>query len=253
MPNFDTREDKMRHLIRSLRMALLLAAAVGWLSVQAHAGVKVFDQVTVVDEAVFLKIRTSGLIFPSGGKRIRLQIAHQETHTLLSGADGFAFHRIRPREPGLVPITATADSEQDQGWVLVLAKEQPTLLVEIDPALRTSPFSAEARQGSRTAIEQLQARYGLVYLTRWLWTDRLKQWLARTGFAKSVLIRWEGRRTAERLKARGIHIAAAIGSSDLLEELPGTETQRFAWDSNTAEPSKGQWSAILEELLPEGD
>lgn len=253
MPNFDTRVDKKRHRpacggVWGLSILVLFALA---LPVHSRAGVQVFDQVTVVGQAVFLKIRTSGTLFPNGGQRVQLQIAEQEPRTLLSGADGFAFHRFRPRQPGTIRIKAVSGDEQGRGMVLVLEETQPALLVEIDAALRTSPLSMEARESSRRALESLSSQYGIVYLVRWPWIDRMRQWLAQAEFPSSAVIRWKGRPTARQLQARGVDIAAAVGSAALLQELPDGVTHRHTFEPNPEGASVRDWRQILDALQPE--
>lgn len=252
MPNFDNSEDKKRHRYPQWPIAALLAGLFWTLPLQA-AGVQVFDQVTAVNQAVFLKIRTGGQIFPSGGQRVQLQLPGQEPQSLLSGADGFAYHRFQPREPGLMRITAASGSERDHGFLLVLANAQPALLLEIDPALRTGPFSGSAREDSREAVERLQSHYGIVYLTRWLWTDHLRDWLTRAGFAESAVIRWQGRTTARQLDRHGVEIAVAIGSSRLMQELPDTVKHRYSFDPKDGKPPADRWREILQALEPEDE
>lgn len=250
MPIFDTCEDKNRHRFRAGWVAVLLTLTLLALSLPARAGVQVFDRVTAVDQPVYLKIRTAGIIFPSGGQRIHLQIGEQPARTLLSGADGFAYHRFQPRQPGLTRLAAVSDTGQAQGILLVLAETQSALLVEIDPALRPTPFSAEAREESPAAIERLQQQYAVVYLVRWPWVDRVRKWLAEAGFPISAVIRWEGRDTARQLKKNGVDISAAVGSSQFLQELPDEVAYRYAFEPNLGQKSVQHWHQILDALLP---
>jgi hypothetical protein len=250
MPIFDTCEDKNRHRFRAGWVAALIFLTLLTVSLPAHAGVQVFDRVTAVDRPVYLKIRTTGLIFPSGGQRIALQIGGQAPRTLLSGADGFAYLRFQPRQPGLIRLAAAFDSEQAQGILLVLAETQSALLVEVDPALRPTPFSAEAREASPGAIERLQQHYAVVYLVRWPWVDRVRKWLLEAGFPISAVIRWEGRDTARQLKKNGVDISVAVGSSQFLEELPDAVVHRYAFEPNAGEEPVQHWRQILDALLP---
>jgi len=249
MPNFGISKDKMRHRRRLWWIGLLVAVGFGALAPPVNAGLEVFDRITEVRQSVFLKIRISGIIFPLGGRRIQLQIGEQQTHTLLSGADGFAYHRFTPREPGLLRITASADSEQARGLLLVLARGQSALLVEIEPALRTSPLDNTARKGSVEAIGQLQSHYGIVYLTRWPWTARTRQWLDEAGFPRSAVIR---RTAARQLGDQGIRIAAVVGSSQLSEEFADAVPQRYSFDPRDPDTPARRWQDILEALRPAG-
>lgn len=229
-------------------IAILIAAPA-----MVQAGVVVFDRVTTVGKPVFLKVLTKGQFFPKGGQRVSIQVGDRQGHKILSGGDGYAYYKFLPQKPGLEKIVAFSDNEQSSGLLLVLADGESVIVIGVEGALQNTLFSEEMKSESRDAINTLSKKFNIVYLSRWLGNELVKNWLAREKFPSSVVLRWHGAQTFNNMLENGVTISAVIGSQAMLQAAPDDIEKRFTFEKTDKGTTVKDWGEIVESITAEND
>ena len=216
------------------------------------AAVVVFDRVTSVGRPVFVKAVTRGLLFTKGGRRVAIRIDDGPAYETLSGADGAAFMKYHPDRPGLRSITAVSEGEEGSGSILVLKPDEAVIVIGVEGGLQKSLFPEDNRERTREVVTDLSRSYRLVYLTRWIGADLVRDWLEKYRFPPSVVLRWRGESTFKQLERNGVRVEALVGSGALLQSAPDSIRYRFTFDDNDAEAVDG-WEDIRKALQGGGD
>ncbi len=231
--------------IAAIGMALCASSPVA-------ADVVVFDQIAAVNQPVFVKVMTKGRFFPAGGQRISLQIDAGRPLPLLSGGDGYAYYKFIPRKAGIFQLEAATEDSLSSGTLLVVKPTERLLIIDAEGGLRTAAFSEGSRSESLDALKKLSRRYHLVYVTRWVGSRMLKQWLAEKKYPPSVVLKWKGPEFFERLQRQDISVAAAIGSNSLLEASRQHVERRYSFDETSHGTTVNDWAEIVK-LLEAGN
>ncbi len=231
--------------------ALLIMAAIVallWMASPAAADVVVFDQITTVNQSVFIKIMTKGRFFPAGGQRIALRIDSGQPRQLLSGGDGYAYYKFTPVKSGTFQIEAVSGDNRSSGIILVVRPPEKVLVIDAEGGLRAAALSEQSRSESLDALKQLSRRFRLIYLTRWVGPQMLKKWLAEKKFPSAVVLKWKDSDFFERLRQRKISIAAVIGSDSLLEASREHVERRYSFNETSHGTLVKDWSEIIKLL-----
>ena len=218
---------------------------------QAESSVIVFDRLTTVGKPVYLKVLTKGKFFPEGGKRVTFSINGTVTGKTMSGADGYAYFKYVPPEPGLQSIEAETDEGTGRGSLLVLDRRKQAIGIEIVGGLRNSILSPFPLPGSPSALGILHKDYAIVYLAKPLTTTYLKSWLEKENFPASVTLAWTGADTLSDLNNRGITFYAVIGSARLISEIADDIELRFTFERTDGPESVSDWNKVVDRLTGE--
>ena len=230
-----------------LIMAVLIGVALSP-AAPVEADVTVFDQITAVKKPVFIKIMTKGRVFPAGGQRVVLRIGTDRPYHLLSGGDGYAYLKYVPRNAGVAKMVAVSGDDRAGGILLVVNSAEKALVIGAEGVLRASLLLKQSNTASRKALIRLGKHFRIVYLTRWIGPQMLKDWLAREKYPSSVVLGWKSPEVFERLQHRGVAIAAVIGSNALLKAAREHVERRYSFEKTTSGATVKDWPEIIEQL-----
>jgi hypothetical protein len=226
----------------------------------AFAEVIVFDNATTTGKAIKLKALTKGKIFPEGGKLIEFYVEEKHIGTTLSGGDGYAFMKYLSLAPGIKNLKVKANTETDEGVLLVTEKNDKVLLIEIENTLFVSEpgnlfqllnairkeLSSRVKEG-KDALQQLSKRFRIIYLTTMIGTKESRKWLKDNEFPISAILKWEGTDLLDELKRRGLRLYAIVASPDVLSEASGIE-KRFSFEETEDGAVVDNWKDLLKQL-----
>ena len=228
----------------------ILPAIVGCLALflffpgKPEAGVAVFDRITTVNRAVFLKFQTTAWMFPEGGRKITIQLNGGTPQVLLSGADGYAYCKVAPGKAGLIKIAASSGAQNATGALLVLNPQQSVILIEAEAGL-PKPFLTDVEKtASKTIIGLLKQHRPLVYTYRWMPAGIVRRQLEKLQYPESVIIRWKGAVTVDEMQEKGILIFAAIGSEAMLRDIPPGVKHRLSFEDTDYGERVTDWNEI---------
>jgi hypothetical protein len=217
----------------------------------SHGGVVVFDQVTTLKTAVYLKVLTKGRFFSVGGKLVDIYINDNKMQRILTGGDGYGYYKYIPKRLGLTPIEARSEGERDTGNLLVIDKNDKVVLIEVESGLKESPLSDRPRRDSRHAVEDLIKAYKVIYLNNLLGAVLFKGWLAKEKFPESAVMKWQGPGMLKSFKKKGLNLYAIIGSASLISEADEHIQKRYTFDETKDGRTVKDWEEILELIQKE--
>jgi len=213
----------------------------------AHAGVVFFDSVTTAHTPVYLKVLTKGILFPTGGRLVDIYSEGRKIGRILSGGDGYGFMKIIPEAAGLKTVEARMDGDSDSAHMLVMKKTDRAILFDIEVLSRTL-FSKTVRSDTSNALNTLNKKFKLIYLTRLLGPDLAKKIIAKAELPVSAVLPWQGPDLFEDLKSRQITLTAIIGSADIVSEAAGEVPYRFTFEETEDETYVKDWQDIIKQL-----
>ena len=212
----------------------------------SHGGVFIFDQVTTLNTEVVLKVQTKGRFFSEGGKLVDIYVEDKKIKRILTGGDGYGYHRYTPRRTGMVPIEARAEGRRDTGNMLVVDKDDKVILIEIESALKESPLSDRPRRDSRHVLTDLAKKYRVIYLNNLLGAMLFEGWLKKEKFPESAVLMWQGARMLKSLTNRGIKLHAIIGSAGMVSEAKKHIQKRYTFEETNDGRKVEDWEEIME-------
>ena len=213
----------------------------------ARAGVVFFDTVTTIHTPVYLKVLTKGLLFPEGGRLVDIYSEGRKLGRVLSGGDGYGFMKIIPEAAGLKTYEARMDAHSDSAYLLVLKRPDRAILVDIESVSRTL-LPQTARNDAQKALNILNKKFKLIYLSRLLGQSVAKKIIAKAELPASAVLPWRGPDLIEDLKSRQITLAAVIGSVDLVSEAADAVPYRFTFEETEDETYVESWDEIIKQL-----
>jgi len=214
----------------------------------ARAAVIIFDSVTTTGTPFSLKVLTKGNLFPQGGCMVDIYLEDKKLGRILSGGDGYGYLRYIPKHPGMKTMAARTATHTGTGILLVMAKTEKAVLVEIEGGLNKTIFSEKFRTDTRNALKILSKKFKLIYLTRLIGQTGSKKILAIAKLPKAVVIRWQGPETLEDLTNRHITLYAIIGSEAIISEASTYVKKRFSFEETEDDTYVADWSDILKRL-----
>lgn len=212
------------------------------------AGVVIFDGITTVGIPVYLKVHTKGRLFSQGGRLVDVYIDQKHAGKILSGGDGYGFFKYSPRTTGMKTIVVRSGADEDTGNLLVLDKNEKVILVEIEAFLRMLLFSPKTITDSKTALNTLNRKYKIIYLTRFMGTVLSKKILTKIDYPLSAILLWQGVETLDELHQKGVFLYAVIASLNLLSESSEHIEKRFTFEETEDETYVDNWEDLLKRL-----
>lgn len=184
----------------------------------SSAEVIIYDAIILSGKSVKLKAVTKSRFFTEGGIIVEFFANGKKIGRTLSGGDGYAFLAYRPSSSGIETIKVTAGDDTDEGTILAAGKKDKVIIVSIENALISVPFSFEPAPGGSEALQKLGLRYRIIYLSGFMDVKRSRQWVRDKGFPISPVLKWEGKSMLAELREQGIKVIAFIGSPEMLSE-----------------------------------
>jgi len=157
----------------------------------AHAGVVFFDTVTTTRTPVYLKVLTKGLLFPEGGRLVDIYSEGRKLGRVLTGGDGYGFLKIIPEAAGLTTYEARLDAHSDSAYLLVMKKTDRAILFDLESLSRTF-LTKTARNDTQKALNILNKKFKLIYLSRLLGPSVAKMIIAKAELPASAVLPWQG-------------------------------------------------------------
>jgi hypothetical protein len=234
-----------------LRCAVCVAGSVVLFASSGHGDVVIFDQVTTLDTEIYLKVQTKGRFFSEGGKRVDLYVEDKKIKRILTGGDGYGYHRYMPQRKGIVPIEARSEGYRDTGILLVVGNDEKVILIEIESALKESPLSDRPRRDSRHVVKDLSQKYRVVYLNNLLGTVLFQGWLKKEKFPESAVLKWQGVNMLKTLAGRGVKLHAIIGSASTISEAKKHIQKRYTFEETEDGRTVEDWEEIMEFIQEE--
>ena len=236
---------------RILRSVICVSGIMATFVSSGYGAVFIFDQVTTLNTAVYLKVQTKGRIFSEGGKRVDLYVNDKKIKRILTGGDGYGYHKYMPATPGLIPIEARSEGHRDTGILLVVDKGDKVILIEVESGLKESPLSDRARRDSRQAVGDLTQKYKVVYFHSFLGTMLFENWLEKEKFPESAVLKWQGAAMLRSLQNRGINLYAVIGSASMVSEAKNHIPKRCTFEETEDGRTIKDWEEIMELIQEE--
>jgi hypothetical protein len=212
------------------------------------AGVVIFDGITMVGMPVYLKVHTKGRLFTQGGRLVDVYIDQKHAGKILSGGDGYGFFKYTPRTTGMKTVSVRSGTDEGTGDLLVLDKTEKVILVEIEALLRMLLFSPKTITDSKTALNTLNRKYKIIYLTRFMGTGLSKKILTKGDYPSSAILLWRGAETLDELHQKGVCLYAVIASLTLLSESSEHINKRFTFEETEDETYVDNWEDLLKRL-----
>ncbi len=236
-----------------LRCILYVPGIVVLLASISHGGVSIFDQVTTLNAEVYLKVRTKGRFFSDAGKLVDIYVEDKKIKRIMTGGDGYGYHRYMPRRKGMVPIEARSEGQRDTGILLVVDKDDPVILIEIESALKESPLSDRPRRDSRHVIKDLSKKYKLIYLKNLLGAMLFEGWLEKEKYPESAVLNWRGTSMLKAMTDRGINLHAIIGSANTISQAKKHIQNRYTFEETKDGRMVKDWEEIMELIQEESN
>lgn len=213
-----------------------------------EAATIVFDRVTTVGTSVYLKVLTKGRLFSQGGKRVTFYLDGKLLGKTLTGGDGYGYLKYIPDQTGIQNIEVRTDEDKGSGSLLVLAKDEKAIVLEIEGSLKLSLYSEDIRDESREAVSTLIRSHKIIYLNRFFDTGLSKKWLEKEKFPPSVVLRWRGSRSFAYLKEQGVNLWAFIGSAALVSESTEYFENSYTFEESKKGKKVEKWSEVVKLL-----
>ena len=250
MVKFQHMKAFLKNLSRSI---LYIPGIMVFFASISHGSVYIFDQVTTPNTEVYLKVQTKGRFFSDGGKRVDIYVEEKKIKRILTGGDGYGYHRYLPDRKGMVPIEARSEGHRDTGILLVVDKDDKVILIEIESALKESPLSDRPRRDSRQVVKDLAKKYKVIYLNSLLGAALFQGWLDKEKFPESAVLQWRGASILKALTNRGVNLHAIIGSANTISEAKKHIQNRFTFEETKDGRMVKDWEEIMELILKESN
>ena len=234
-----------------LRALIIVPGIIALFTATSFGGVFIFDQVTTRDTEVYLKVLTKGRFFSEGGKRVDVYVNDQKIKRILTGGDGYGYHKYKPGQLGLIPIEARSEGYRDTGVLLVVDKDNKFILIDVDTGLKESPMSDRARRYCREVVRDLAEKYQLIYLNTLLGSMFFEGWLANEKFPESAVLKWRGAPMLRSLQKRGINLHAIVGPAGMMTEAKDHIQNRYTFEESKDGRMVRDWEEIKELIQEE--
>jgi len=242
-PHTDAAPAQRWRVTRVCARLAALAAAWAALSGTAEAGVTVRDEVGAAGIPLILAVRTTGRFLPAGGRLVDLFLEGRPLARVLTGGDGWGYHRFTPPAPGLFALQAASEGEEGSGRLLVAAPTDKVVLVETAAALGLDRLDRRWRNEGTAVLRDLAQRYRLVYLAGRLGGGTAREWLAAGDAPASVWLEGAPEILLDRLAARRVPVWGVIGSPALARAAASVPVQ-LTFEAGPAGTRLRHWSEV---------
>lgn len=164
-----------------------------------------------------------------------------------SGGDGYGFMKLTPENAGLKTVEARMDGDSGSAHLLVMKKTDRALFFEIE-VLSYTFLSKTASGDTQKALNTLNKKFKLIYLTRFLGPSLAKKTIAAAKLPASAVLPWQGPELFDDLKSRQVTLTAIIGSADTVSQAAGKVKNRFTFEETEDETFVENWQDIIKQL-----
>lgn len=241
---FDNHFNKMTSSLKYFMLTALSLAALFIVTSVCTAGVAVLDRVTTVETPVRITVLTTGRFFVAGGRLVDIYLDDKHLKRILTGGDGYGYLKYTPQSTGYKQIKARSNGDSAEGLLLVMAKKDRAIAIEVEDGFKTAVFSDEIKQSSLKVVKNLSKTYKIIYLSRLAGKSITGPWLEKQGFPRSVILKWQGSNTLKGLKKRGVQLDAIIGSAAVISEAADSVEKRYTFDKTKDGTTVKNWDEI---------
>jgi hypothetical protein len=244
---------KMKVFFKIKYLPVLLIC--GWLVLPANrslGAVIVYDQVTTVNTPVYLKVLTKGRIFADGGRLVEFFLDDKSLGKNLTGGDGYGYRKYVPQRAGIINVRATSDGESGNGMVLVMKRSEKAILIEIEGGFKDAVVSDIAAGAGRRAVQEMQKKYRVIYLSRNTGVRMARTWLDEIEMPDAPVLRWQGAQTLNALTEKGIQLYAIIGAAGVIEAAADYVDKRYTFDDAQQGQTVRDWHELMTKLAKSG-
>ncbi len=213
----------------------------------ATAEIVVFDDVIAVNKTIKLNAVTKGRFFPEGGRLVKFHINGTSLGANLSGGDGYAFFTYTPLSSGIFKLKAESGNDMDEGTLLVTAKKDRIVLIEIEVVHENLPFSFEPAKDSPGVLQRLATRFRIVYVTTLAGIEASRKVIRENSLPLAPVFKWGGAELLEELKDKGIKPFAIVASPGVMSDAVDIE-KRYSFEDTEAGTAVKDWNALLNHL-----
>ncbi|MBW2432380.1 MAG: hypothetical protein JRF36_02175 [Deltaproteobacteria bacterium] len=227
----------------------------GWLVLPSNrslGAVIVYDQVTTVNTPVYLKVLTKGKIFADGGRLVEFFLDDKSLGKNLTGGDGYGYRKYVPQRAGIIKVRATSDGESGNGMVLVMKRSEKAILIEIEGGFKDAVVSEIAAGAGRQAVQEIQKKYRVIYLSRNTGVRMARTWLDEIEMPDAPVLRWKGAQTLSALIEKGIQLYAIIGAAGVIEAAADYVDKRYTFDDAQQGQTVKDWHELMIKLEKSG-
>jgi hypothetical protein len=238
----------MTSSLKYFMLTALSLAALFIVTSVCTAGVAVLDRVTTVETPVRITVLTTGRFFVAGGRLVDIYLDDKHLKRILTGGDGYGYLKYTPQSTGYKQIKARSNGDSAEGLLLVMAKKDRAIAIEVEDGFKTAVFSDEIKQSSLKVVKTLSKTYKIIYLSRLAGKSITGPWLEKQGFPGSVILGWRGANTLTELKEKGVQLHAIIGSTGVISAAVDEIDNRFTFDKTKDGKTVKDWDEIAELL-----
>ncbi|MEW6601936.1 MAG: hypothetical protein AB1499_13265 [Nitrospirota bacterium] len=213
----------------------------------ASAEVLIYDDVVPVGKTVKLNAVTKGRFFIEGGRLVTFYADGNSLGSNLSGGDGYAFLNYTPSSAGTFTLKAESGADKDEATLLVTAKTDRILLIEIETVFVEFPFSFKPAEESTKALQRLSRNYRILYITAMAGTEASEKVIRENSFPVSPVFKWEGAEFLDGLKEKGILPYAIVASAGVISDAMDI-ANRYSFEETETATSVKDWDDLLKKL-----
>ncbi|RJR19624.1 MAG: hypothetical protein C4581_04595 [Nitrospiraceae bacterium] len=236
-------------VMRNLAVLFVISLSLFSPLTSACAGIVVYDEVVPVGKPVKLSALTKGRFMPEGGRLVRFHIDGKSLGTHLSGGDGYAFFKHTPLSAGLFKLKAESGRDMDEGTLLVTAKTDRVLLIEIELLYEKPPFSLKLLKDSQGVLQSLSKNFRIVYLATMTGAEVSRKAVTGNNLPLSPVFKWGGAELIEDLKVKGIRPYAILASPGVISEAADIG-RRYSFEETETGVEVKDWNDLLKHLNP---
>ncbi len=238
----------MTALNKYIAISTFIIAFVFCASQVSLADVVVLDHVTSVKTPIRITVLTKGRFFAAGGRLVDIYLDSKHLKRILTGGDGFGYLKYTPQSTGYKQIEARSDGDSARGLLMVVAKKDRIIAIEVEDGFKTAVFSDEIKQNSLKVVKKLSKTYKIIYLSRLAGKSITAPWLEKQGFPRSAILKWQGPNTLKALNKRGVQIEAIIGSPGVISAAADTIEKRYTFEKTKQGSTVKNWDEIAKLL-----
>lgn len=222
-------------------LPVLLLGILHLIAAPATGEIIVYDQITVRNKTVFLKVRTKGFLFAEGGQRVSLSLEGGPTFRILTGGDGYGYVKHTPSAAGRYTIRADATDAADDAILLVVTQDESIFLLDYEMLLKRLLQHPDEKQKARQALENLPPGCHLVYGVSFLGAVMARKWTQNQNFPRGVILVGKLSNLFTKLKDREIPIRAVMGTATSLADFTADGVHQLSFDESRSGTTVENW------------
>ena len=203
-----------------------------------------YDQITVRNKTIFLKVRTKGFLFAEGGQRVSLSVEGGPKFRILTGGDGYGYVKYTPTAAGRHTIRVDTTDAVNEAILLVVTPDESVFLLDYEMLLKRLLQNPNEKQSARQALENLPSGCHLVYGVNFLGAVMAGKWTQNQNFPRGVILTGKLSNLITNLKDREIPIRAVMGTAASLAGFTAEGVHQLSFDETPSGTTIDNWEQI---------